>query len=427
MRLHRRSTRLVLGLVLGAAATASAALTAGATVKPSTSTTLTAGVLHAFTGQTAFFGSNAAVSCAAAAGQIDAVGGILGHRLACKNFDTKGDPADAVPVTAQMLATTKNLVMIVGPDGNDIPSVLPLLNQAKIPEMNTVGDPRYDTQTSKYFWRLTPSDSSEGPALAYAAVKKGWKKVAELFTNDTSGQTVVGPFRSALKKLGGSEVLQLSVTPDQASYQTEVARVIAAHPQAIVGDVDARTAATFLSELQQQNGSLIPIVAGQQSVQGDWVSAVQPAIGASALSSSVTAVAQNLTLTGPAYAAFKASVTKAGANSFQTANAFVAATFDGVVAFALAMNLAHSVDPQVYVKYIPQVSAAKKGAKVVYTYAQALTAIKHHKAFRYVGASGPLLFNKYGTANRAYVTQQYDSSSNAWITRSTIPASALTP
>ena len=51
-------------------------------------------------------------------------------------------------------------------DGNDIPSVLPLLEQAKVPEMNTVGDPRYDKQTSQYFWRLTPSDSTQAPALA---------------------------------------------------------------------------------------------------------------------------------------------------------------------------------------------------------------------------------------------------------------------
>ena len=56
-----------------------------------------------------------------------------------------------------MLVSSSHLVMVVGPDGSDIPSVLPLLEQAKVPEMNTVGDPSYDTQTSPDFWRLTPS------------------------------------------------------------------------------------------------------------------------------------------------------------------------------------------------------------------------------------------------------------------------------
>ena len=60
---------------------------------------VTAGVLHAFTGQNAFFGLNAQNACKAAALQINAAGGIMGHSLNCTAFDTKGDPADAVPVT----------------------------------------------------------------------------------------------------------------------------------------------------------------------------------------------------------------------------------------------------------------------------------------------------------------------------------------
>jgi branched-chain amino acid transport system substrate-binding protein len=127
---------------------------------------LTAGVLHAFTGQNAFFGLNAQNSCKAAAVQINAAGGIMGHPLNCSDYDTKGDPADAVPVTQRMLVSASHLVMVVGPDGSDIPSVLPVLEQAKVPELNTVGDPRYDTQTSPDFWRLTPSDSTQAPALA---------------------------------------------------------------------------------------------------------------------------------------------------------------------------------------------------------------------------------------------------------------------
>src|SRR5712671_5841501 len=96
---------------------------------------LTAGVLHAFTGQNAFFGLNAQNSCKAAAVQVNAAGGITGHPLNCSDYDTKGDPADAVPVTQRMLVSASHLVMVVGPDGSDIPSVLPVLEQAKVPEL----------------------------------------------------------------------------------------------------------------------------------------------------------------------------------------------------------------------------------------------------------------------------------------------------
>ena len=427
MRLHRRSARIALVMTAVAAVVAATTVSAGASVKHRDSGTITAGVLHAFTGPTAFFGSNAEVACKAAASQINAAGGVLGNQLSCQTFDTKGDPADAVPVTTRMLATASNLVMVVGPDGNDIPSVLPLITQSKVPEMNTVGDPRYDKQTSPYFWRLTSSDSTQGPAEAYYAAKiKHYKKIAEVFTSDLSAQTVVVPFEKKLQALGSKPVVALKLTPDQSSYQTEVAKLVAAHPTAIVGDMDARTAATFLSEVQQQNGTLIPFVGGPQTVQGDWTAAVVPAVGAGNVAKYVAAVASNLNGPKVAFQGFQKAVTKAGANPFQKNNAFVAATYDGVIAFALAMEAAKTTSGS-YVSKIPEVTGAQKGAVKVFTYAQGVAALAKGEKIRYAGASGFLNFDQYHTANRSWVGQRYQAKSQAWINVALIPKAATLP
>jgi len=381
-------------------------------------------VLHAFTGQNAFFGLNAQNACKAAAQQINAAGGIMGHPLSCSNFDTKGDPADAVPVTNRMLVSSSHLVMVVGPDGSDIPSVLPLLEQAKVPEMNTVGDPRYDTQTSPDFWRLTPSDSTQAPALAYAAYHKGFTKVAEVFTSDLSSQTTTAPFQSTYARLGGTVVKKLTIAPDQASYQTEVAQVLAAHPQALVGEMDARTAATFLNELRQQHGGLIPFVVTQRAIQGDWAPAVQPAIGSASLGKYVTAIAPALSAQGAAYDAFGKAMTAIKANPFQAKNPFVAATYDGVMAFALAMDMAKSTAPSAWVRDVPKVTAPSSGATVVKTYAQGVAALKAGKAIQYVGASGAMVFDKNGTANRPYAVWAFNPSTSGWVMGQTLPANA---
>lgn len=385
---------------------------------------VTAGVLHAFTGQNAFFGLNAQNACEAAAQQINAAGGIMGHPLSCADFDTKGDPADAVPVTNRMLVSSSHLVMVVGPDGSDIPSVLPLLEQAKVPEMNTVGDPRYDKQTSPDFWRLTPSDSTQAPALAYYAYHRGFTKVAEIFTSDLSSQTTTGPFQATYARLGGSIVKKLTIAPDQASYQTEVAQVLASHPQALVGEMDARTAATFLSELRQQHGGLIPFVVTQRAIQGDWAPAVQPAIGSASLSKYVTAIAPALSAQGPAYDAFGKAMTAVKANPFQAKNPFVAATYDGVMAFALAMDMAKSTAPSAWVKDVPKVTAAASGATLVKTYAQGVAALKAGKTIQYVGASGAMVFDQYGTANRPYAVWAFTPSTSGWVMGQTLPANA---
>src|SRR5579862_6389669 len=175
-----------------------------------------------------------------------------------------------------------------------VTAVLPVLEQAKVPEMNTVGDPRYDSQTSADFWRLTPSDSTQAPALAYYTHQRGFTKIAEVFTSDLSASTTTTPFQNSYTKLGGTIVKAVTITPDASSYQTEVAAVLAAHPQAIVGEMDAQTAATFLSEVRQQNGSMIPVIMTQRAIQGDWEPAVGPAIGIPSLAGSVTAIAPAL-------------------------------------------------------------------------------------------------------------------------------------
>jgi branched-chain amino acid transport system substrate-binding protein len=381
-------------------------------------------VLHAFTGQNAFFGLNAQNACLAAASQINAGGGIMGHPLTCSNFDTKGDPADAVPVTNRMLVSASHLVMVVGPDGSDIPSVLPVLEQAKAPELNTVGDPRYDTQTSPYFWRLTPSDSTQAPALAYATYHQGYAKIAEIFTSDLSAQTTTTPFQSAYSKLGGAVVKAINIAPGQASYQTEVAAVLATHPQALVGEMDARTAATFLSEIRQQNGSMLPFVVTQRALQGDWEPAVGPAIGDATVGKYVTTIAPALSASGTAFTTFKAAMTAIKANPFQSKNPFVAATYDGVIALALAMDKAGSIDPATFVVNVPKVTTPGAGATEVTTYADGVAALKAGKEINYVGASGAMVFNSNGTANRPYAPWTYNADAHSWVMGAPLPVNA---
>jgi ABC-type branched-subunit amino acid transport system substrate-binding protein len=385
---------------------------------------LSAGVLHAFTGQNSFFGLNAEAACKAAAQQINAAGGILGHPLACPVFDTKGDPADAVPVTNRMLVSAPHLTMVLGPDGNDIPSVLPLLEKAKIPEMNTVGDPRYDTQTSSDFWRLTPSDSTQAPALAYYAYHHGYTKVAEVFTSDLSAQTTTAPFKTAYNRLGGTIVKALTITPDQSSYQTEVAAVLAAHPQAIVGEMDPQTASTFLTEMRQQHGSILPVVITQRATQGDWAPAVAPAIGAATLAKDITAIAPALSATGPGYTAYANAMKSTKANPFAAHNSFVAAQFDGILAFALAIDMAKTLNPATWVADIPKVTAAASGATVVRTYAQAAAALKAGHRIQFIGASGPMVFNQYNTADRPYAVWNFTPAISTWTMGSVLPKDA---
>jgi branched-chain amino acid transport system substrate-binding protein len=188
--------------------------------------------------------------------------------------------------------------------------------------------------------------------------------------------------------------------------------------------MDAQTAATFLSELRQQNGSVIPVIMTQRAIQGDWEPAVGPAIGVSSLASSVTAIAPALQSAGSAFTTFSNAMTAVKANPFQAKNPFVAASYDGVVSFALAMVAAKSVDPSVYEAFIAKVTTPGHGAIAVSTYAQGVAALKAGKTIDYVGAAGPMVFNQHNTANRPYAPWIYSAAKHNWIMGTVFPVNA---
>jgi uncharacterized protein YdaL len=162
----------------------------------------------------------------------------------------------------------------------------------------------------------------------------------------------------------------------------------------------------------------------QRAIQPDWVPAVQPAIGSATLSKYVTAIAPALSAQGTGYAAFQQAMKAVKANPFQAKNPFVAATYDGVMTFALAMDAAKSVEPSAYVKDIRKVSAGGGGTTVVKTYAQAVAALKAGKTIEFVGASGAMPFNPYNTADRPYAVWSFNSATSGWTMGQILPAHA---
>ncbi|HUZ81957.1 MAG TPA: ABC transporter substrate-binding protein, partial [Gaiellaceae bacterium] len=135
-----------------------------------------AGVI-AITGSSDFEGANQAGGLYPAIYAINQAGGVLGHQVVYKGVDTRGDPADALPAVQQMLATTSNLIAVAGPDTSSAPTIVPVLNSAKVPMMAVAGESVYDRNTAPYFWRLFPPDAANGTAMALWAKRKGYTKV----------------------------------------------------------------------------------------------------------------------------------------------------------------------------------------------------------------------------------------------------------
>ena len=140
-------------------------------------------------------------------------------------------------------------------------------------------------------------------------------------------------------------MLNQTIAPDQSSYQTEVSALASTKVQALVGEMDPQTASTYLTELQQQKGSLFPFISTQVATQPGWLPAVVQAIGAANTVKYLTVVAPDMTGTAMALSQYVTNLKKVGGSSYQLNNTIVAATYDGVISFALAMDMANSTSP----------------------------------------------------------------------------------
>ena len=363
---------------------------------------VTEAVVIAYTGPVSFEGAAADSGVYPAMYEINQAGGILGHQLNVVTEDTRGDPADAVPIVDKLLATTSNLVGVTGPGTSEAPTIVPILNAAHITDMNWGGEASFDKSSYSYMWRLIPPDFATGEAMAVWAKEKGYTKVAAVFGTDSGSQGDLPGVLAGVKAIHAKLVANIGLTPDQPSYRAEVETLLAAHPQVIMTESDGTTAATFFAEMKQL-GHLVPIIGTTATAISTYINPVRSAMGSSQFTKYFTAVADGTPKPSPATTAYaaglKAEASKVPAPEKQwVTNPYSGAGYDGGMVQALAMDAAHSTSPKVYNKFINAVTSKGAGKSVVYTYAEGKTLLAKGKKIQYIGATGPVLFNRYRNA-----------------------------
>jgi branched-chain amino acid transport system substrate-binding protein len=392
------------------------------------SSTLVLGLFQPFSGANANFGPSNIPDCYAAVLDINNAGGLLGHKVTCKSFDSTSDPADAVSAMNRMIASTSNLVELFGPP-IDLP-VESILDAAKLVHFSDDGDPRLDHQKSPYFFRFSPSDGVGGIVYALYAYSHGFTHAAAAFTNDQNAQTSVPALTRVYPKLGGHFAINLTLAPGQTSYRTEISRLLAAKPDAIIMEMDPQTAATFLTEVQQlDSGKLPPILFTSVASNPPFITAVSKAIGKTAYQQDTTTVQADVPPVGPGFNQWKHDLF-AAPQQMSNRGQYLTIPYslwyyDAYLVGALAMTQAKSTDPGKWAPLVTQIANGTPGAVVVHTYAEGKAALAAGKHIKYVGASGPILLNQWHNAVASWVGYKWNPTTGLQPTASKIAPSAL--
>lgn len=348
---------------------------------------------------------------------VNKAGGVLGRQVSLVQVDTRSDPADALTNMEKTLATSSGIAGVLGPDSTSAATLVPLLNNKKLPMMVAAGEAAYDRSSYSYLWRDVPPDPANGKAIALWAKQQGYTRVATVFGTDAGSQGDLPGVLTGVKAVGITLADQENLTPDQPSYRSAAERLLAAKPQAIITESDGPTAATFFGELTQL-GKIVPIIGTSGTPSTSYFSPLRGAIGDANFDKDFRAVVVGNPVANPAVPAFNAAVLAVQSKLAKPVsqwenNSFSESGYDAVIVLALAMDAAKSTDGSVYNKDIMQVTAPGAGKQVVYTYAAGKAALAAGHQIQYIGASGPILFNAYHNSFGSQAVEEFPANAPA--------------
>ena len=381
------SLRAVTGMLAATTALGASAIVGVSAEAGAASKTVSYGVLSCFTGPLASLGEGIYQGAQIAQAQVNAAGGVLGHKLLIPQGDTGCDPVEGKTALLKLISGG-GIAGIIGPTTQEINAVEPVLRANKIIDEFQGGDVGRDHQTDPYLFRDSPSDSQLGVAMATYAHLKGYKTADLLFYSDAAAQTIVAPVKTTWIKLGGKVIHVYDIQADQSSYTNTVAQVIADKPNVIFSQTDAQTVGVLATEFNQL-GSKIPWIGTDITTSSDYIKAFGTANAHARLTSimgtSVSGKANNAFMAGfrKLFPSQKAAGPLSGANY----------AYDAVISLALADSYAKTFSGTAVSKAMLKVT--NPPGTMCYTYASCLSLLKANKKINYEGASGSIDYNKY--------------------------------
>jgi len=404
---------LVLAMVTSIAGVGLSAGSANASPKPSK---LVVGGIFPFTGTKSLLSSWGTHGVAVGIYEVNHNGGVLGHQLTSAYVDDSADSVDALPAFRKL--ELSHPTVIIGPFSPTIEAVINQFKPNDVVDFMVGGLTTLDNMNYPYVFRTSSSDSNESIAMAQYAISKGWKTASLIFDNSSNSQGFIAPLEAAFKALGGTIQQNITLTPGQSSYSSELTSAFAGKPQVIFDSMDSQTAATLFSDGQQLGYMTTPWIGDdlQSAPQGSYAKSFGP----TASTDLTAALPATPTTADGAYNHFLADY-----QSVWRTTTILPTTFneyDSIVIASLAMTMAKSTDPKKWVKDVMLVSDPP--GTVCGTYASCVRLIKQKKKINYNGAAGNDDFNKYHNVFSGFQMQGFDSNLNN-VTRAYITPAQL--
>jgi len=246
------------------AASLATAAFAGRSARAQSKDPIKIGAVLSLSGPVAVFGIPERDAITVAANAINDKGGISGRKLEIVLIDDKSNPTDAARGVTQAASTDK-VVAIIGPSsGSGILAAGPVAQRLQVPLLGPAGTIAI-TDKKNEFWpwifRVAPSDRVDVKVVLQDMAKGGFKKIGVMYQEDAYGKTgldYAGELSSGL----GLDVVESASAPYTATDLTpQATRLRNAGVQAVFLQISIASLGVAFVKAAQQVGLTGPAYA----------------------------------------------------------------------------------------------------------------------------------------------------------------------
>lgn len=218
------------------------------------------------TGSNAASGANWIAGLGVAIDEINAKGGILGHKVESFTIDDASDPAKSVAAMRSALEQKPYVVM-----GTILSSAtlvnMQVLEDAGVPQFTGSASPDITTKHSpKSLFRLEPNSDMEAQMFASWMVNQAHaKRVAIVYASDDFGVSGQKSFSDVLQQDGATIVANVATQVGQADFSGEIAKLQQASPDTVFLYMHETESGRFLQQAQSANLSKSMTLVGASS------------------------------------------------------------------------------------------------------------------------------------------------------------------
>lgn len=330
--------------------------------------------------------------------QVNDQGGILGgKKLVMVPADSKCSPQDSV-AAANKLVNVDNVVGIVG--GLCSSELISAANAATVPGGTVIISPSATSpaitglKDKDLVFRVAPSDTFQGKVLAEAVLAQGIKTVALTYVNNDYGKGIADNFRANYVKAGGKIAGDQAHEDKKSSYRSELATLAKGGAKHLVVIAYPQSSAPIIIRQSLESG-LFKNFIGPEAFYDE---AMWKAVGIKNIEGAM--YTRPASPEGPANMAYTKAMDAYAKES--TNELFTVQTYDAAFMMALAIEKAGSTDKAKIRNALRAIASGKGEAIMPGEWKKAVAAIKAGKDIHYVGASGPVQFDKNGDVAGSY-------------------------